>query len=104
MFAHAKASFLVSNPREQRICTIGEVFRVLKSGIFRARPRRASPSGYSPVARTPLHSPTTDAPVPLAFSPLQQRLASWHFSLLAPQVLAPNAVDHCLLQLVPECS
>src|SRR5258707_9310430 len=37
MFGQAKASFLVSNPREQRICTIGEVFRVLKSRIFRAR-------------------------------------------------------------------
>jgi len=34
MFAQAKASFLVSNPREQRICTIGEAFRVLKSRIF----------------------------------------------------------------------
>jgi hypothetical protein len=28
MFGQAKASFLVSNPREQRICTIGEAFRV----------------------------------------------------------------------------
>jgi predicted peroxiredoxin len=37
MFGQAKASFLVSNPREQRICTIGEVFRVLKSRIFRAK-------------------------------------------------------------------
>src|SRR5437660_2687576 len=37
MFGQAKASFLVSNPREQRICTIAEVFRVLKSRIFRAR-------------------------------------------------------------------
>ena len=37
MFGQAKASFLVSNPREQRICTIGEAFRVLKSRIFRAR-------------------------------------------------------------------
>jgi hypothetical protein len=36
MFGQAKASFLVSNPREQRICTIGEAFRVLKSRIFRA--------------------------------------------------------------------
>ena len=37
MFGQAKASFLVSNPREQRICTIGEAFRVLKSRIFQAR-------------------------------------------------------------------
>jgi hypothetical protein len=37
MFGQAKASFLVSNPREQRICTIGEAFRVLKSRIFRAK-------------------------------------------------------------------
>src|SRR6201984_2614754 len=36
MFGQAKASFLVSNPREQRICTIGEAFRVLKSRIFQA--------------------------------------------------------------------
>jgi hypothetical protein len=37
MFGQAKASFLVSNPREQRICTIGEAFRVLKSRIFQAK-------------------------------------------------------------------
>jgi len=37
MFGQAKASFLVSNPREQRICTIGEAFRVLKSRIFRVK-------------------------------------------------------------------
>jgi len=37
MFGQAKASFLVSNPREQRICAIGEAFRVLKSRIFRVR-------------------------------------------------------------------
>src|SRR5438309_5236272 len=36
MFGQAKATFLVSNPREQRICTIGEAFRVLKSRIFQA--------------------------------------------------------------------
>src|SRR6266566_8510317 len=36
MFGQAKASFLASNPREQRICTIGEAFRVLKSRIFQA--------------------------------------------------------------------
>ena len=45
-------------------------------GILHSRPRRASPSGYCAEVRTPLHSPTTDAAVPLAFSPLQQRLAS----------------------------
>src|SRR6266705_7175154 len=45
-------------------------------GVLYSRPRRASPSGYCAVVRTPLHSPTTDAAVPLAFSPLQQRLAS----------------------------
>src|SRR5258705_11424495 len=42
MFGQAKASFLVSNPREQRICTIGEAFRVLKSRIFQVRPRPES--------------------------------------------------------------
>src|SRR5467141_4113199 len=73
-------------------------------GILHSRPRRASPSGYCAVVRTPLHSPTTDAAVPLAFSPPQPRLASSHFFLLAPQVLAPNAADHCLLQRAPGCS
>jgi len=73
-------------------------------GALHSRPRRAALCGYCVVVRTPLHSPTTDAAVPLAFSPPQQRLASYHFSLPAPQVLAPNAVDHCLLQRVPGCS
>src|SRR5229473_3243915 len=73
-------------------------------GALHSRPRHASLCGYCAVVRTPLHSPTTDAAVPLAFSPPQLPLASCHFSLLAPQVLAPNAVDHCLLQRVPGCS
>src|SRR5712664_4277759 len=73
-------------------------------GALPIRPRRASLCGYCAVVRTPLHSPTTDAAVPLAFSPPQRRLASSHFFLLAPHVLAPNAVDHCLLQRVPGCS
>src|SRR2546425_7114093 len=73
-------------------------------GALHSRPPRASLCRYCAVVRTPLHSPTTDAAVPLAFSPPQQPLASSHFSLLAPQVLAPNAVDHCLLQRVPGCS
>src|SRR5437879_3021533 len=45
-------------------------------GILHSRPRRVSLFGYCAVVRTPLHSPTTDAAVPLAFSPPQQRLAS----------------------------
>src|SRR5712692_7123923 len=73
-------------------------------GALHSRPRRASLGGYCAVVRTPLHPPTTDAAVSLVFSPLQQQLASYHFSLLVPQVLAPNAVDHCLLQRVPGCS
>src|SRR6266568_6817889 len=73
-------------------------------GILHSRPPRASLCRYCAVVRTPLHSPTTDAAVPLAFSPPQQRLASSHFFLLAPQVLVPIVVDHCLRQRVPECS
>ncbi len=45
-------------------------------GVLHFRPRRVSLSGYCAVVRTPLHSPTTDAAVPLAFSPPQQQLAS----------------------------
>src|SRR6266852_7836712 len=59
-------------------------------GALHSRPRRVALVGYCAVVRTPLHSPTTDAAVPLAFSPQQPRLASYHFSLLAPPVLAPN--------------
>src|SRR6267154_2154258 len=70
-------------------------------GSSSLRPRRAALCGYCAVVRIPLHPPTTDAAVSLAFSPPQQQLASFHFSLLVPQVLAPNAVDHCLLQRVP---
>src|SRR5438552_5615704 len=36
MFAQAKASFLVSNPPSQRICTIARPSVFLKSRIFRA--------------------------------------------------------------------
>src|SRR6266446_5109375 len=73
-------------------------------GALPSRPRRASLSGYCAAVRTPRHSPTTDAAVPLAFSPPQLPLTSSHFFLLAPQGLVPNAVDHCLLQRVPGCS
>src|SRR6266849_7064003 len=73
-------------------------------GVLHSRPRRVSLSGYYAVVRTPLHSPTTDGAVPLAFSPPQQPLVSWHFFLLAPQVLAPISADHCPLQRVPGCS
>src|SRR6266481_1830985 len=45
-------------------------------GVLHPRPRRVSLSGYCAVVRTPLHSPTTDAAVPLTFSPPQPRLAS----------------------------
>jgi len=41
-------------------------------GALPSRPRRAALSGYCAVVRTPLHSPTTDAAVPLTFSPPQQ--------------------------------
>src|SRR5437879_3014331 len=73
-------------------------------GALHFKPQRASLCGYCAVVRTPLHSPTTDAVVPPTFWPPQPPLASWHFSLLAPQVLAPNAADHCLLQMAPECN
>src|ERR1700674_2151155 len=48
--------------------------------------------------------PTPDAAGPPAFEPRPPPLASWHFSLLAPQACAPISADHCLLQKVPECS
>src|SRR5260370_15942592 len=76
----------------------------LKIEFNNGRPLRASLGGYCATVRKPLHSPATDAAVPLAFSPPQPPLASLHFSLLAPQGLAPNAVDHCLLQRAPGCS
>src|SRR5260370_40375803 len=61
MFGQAKASFLVSNPREQRICTIGEVFRVLKSRIFRARS-----DGAHVVSRRAGDAGATEGVAPLA--------------------------------------
>src|ERR1700674_3535085 len=69
-----------------------------------SRPPRASLCGYCAGVRTPLHSPTTDVAVPLAFSPPQQPLVSWHFSLLARQVAVPIAADHYLPQRAPEYS
>src|ERR1700694_2911247 len=56
-------------------------------GALHSRPPRASLCRYCAVVRTPLHSPTTDAAVPLAFSPPQQRIASKHSSLLPLPVL-----------------
>src|SRR6266516_7008175 len=41
MFAQAKASFLVSNPPSQRICTIARPSVFLKSRIFRVRPEKS---------------------------------------------------------------
>src|SRR5262249_6217733 len=60
-----------------------------------SRPPRAALCGYCAVVRTPLHSPTTDDAVPpTCLQPLPP-LVSWHSSLLARKVLAPNDVDHC---------
>src|ERR1017187_3993765 len=68
----------------------GQLRRPLASPVLLralpSRPRRASLSGYSAVVRTPRHSPTTDAAVPLTFSPPRQRLASLHSPLRAPPV------------------
>src|SRR5580658_1074306 len=69
-----------------------------------SKPLPASPSDYCAVVRTPLRPPTTDAAVPPAFAPRPLPLASWHFSLLAPQASAPISADHCLLQTAPVCS
>ena len=52
-------------------------------GALHSRPRHASLCGYCAVVRIPLHSPTTDAAVPLAFSPPQPRLA--FFALFPPR-------------------
>jgi hypothetical protein len=68
-----------------------------------SKPLPASPSDYCAVVRTPLRLPTTDGAVPPTFEPRQPLLVSWHFSLLAPQALAPLFADHGLLQKVPEC-
>src|SRR3977135_163078 len=73
-------------------------------GVLHSRPRRASLCGYCAVVRTPLHSPTTDAAVPLAFSPPQRRLASWHSFLPARLVSIPSAAGHCLVPRAPECN
>src|SRR5271170_8261976 len=73
-------------------------------GALHSRPRHASLCGYCAVVRTPLHSPTTDAVVPPTFSPPQQPLVSWHFSLLARRVAVPIAADHCPVQTDREYS
>src|ERR1700734_4153332 len=69
-----------------------------------SKPLPASPSDYCARVRTPLRPPTTDAAVPPTFAPRPLPLASWHFSLLAPQASAPISADHCLLQTAPVCS
>ena len=73
-------------------------------GALHSRPRRASLCGYCAVVRTPLHSPTTDAAVPLTFVLRQRRLVSWHSFLLVPLVSIPSAADHCPVQRARECS
>src|SRR3977135_4652555 len=50
-------------------------------GALPIRPRRASLCGYCATVRTPLHSPTTDAAVPLAFSTPQGKPHSCRSSL-----------------------
>src|SRR5271155_1547583 len=69
-----------------------------------SKPLPASPSDCCAVVRTPFRPPTTDAAVLPAFEPRQLPPVSWHFFLLARQALIPISADHCLLQMVPECS
>ena len=58
----------------------GQLPRPLASPVLwralHSRPPHASLCGYCAVVRRPLHSPTTGAAVPLAFSPPQPRRAS----------------------------
>src|SRR5215475_1963683 len=74
----------------------------LCQGFF--MPLRSSLSGYCATVRTPLHSPTTDAAVPLAFAPPPPPPVSWRFSLLAPRASVPSAANHYLPRRVPKCS
>ena len=67
-------------------------------------PLRSSPSGCCATVRTPVHSPTADAAVPLASVLPPPLPVSWHSFLLAPRASAPSAANHYLSQRLPKYS
>src|SRR5215469_11579616 len=69
--------------------------------VFTQPPQR-SPGGCCATGRTLLHSPTSDAVTPPAFSQSPRWLAFFRFFLLLVELTsAPSAADHSRLRMVP---